>query len=207
MSNIDKEEEIEFLWLDFESDGTSPELSHIIEVGVIATGDDLDKEFFEFESMVIDGDINQTIDNIEGKEVLAQMHGSNGLLGDLKLVRDGKKEAISIEALDQHLYNLIKTHNRRTHEIIVSGSGVSHYDHEVIKHKMPLIASLLNFYSRDIGHTRREFAKATKRDLVDINSHKTHRALDDIRDHLNEAKAFRNYFIKAELALALLEDD
>ena len=202
--NSKNDEEINYIWIDFESDGTDPAESHIIEAGVIATSDDLDNEFFSLDTMVIDGDVSQTIRNIENNPVLVKMHGDNGLLADLRLVDAGEKEAITIEALDQHLYNLIKTHNRGTHKIILSGSGVGHYDHWVIKNKMPLIASLLQFFPRDIGQTRREFARATGRDLIDINSHKNHRAFDDITDHLNETKAFRDYFVKAELAIALM---
>jgi len=203
MSNTETEE-IDYLWIDFESDGTDPAKSHIIEAGVIATGSILENEFFTIDTMVIDGDVRETIESIENNPVLVKMHGDNGLLADLRLVESGEKDAITIEALDQHIYNLVKTHNRRNHKIILSGSGVGHYDHWVIKNKMPLITSLLQFYPRDIGQTRREFSSATGRDLIDINSHKNHRAFDDITDHLNETKAFRDYFVKAELALALM---
>lgn len=200
-------DEIEYLWIDFESDGTDTVDSHIIEAGVIATGNDLDNEFFTIDTMVIDGDVNEAISNIENKPALAVMHGDNGLLADLKLVRDGHKEAMTVEALDQHLYNLVKTYNRSNKKLIISGSGVAHYDHPLIKNKMPLTASLFLFYARDIGHTRREFFSSTGRNLIDVNEHKNHRAFDDITDHLNETKAFRDYFRRAELALAIVGDD
>ena len=202
-----KRDDVEFIWLDFEADGNNPEFCHVIEVGVIATGKNTDEEFFTIDTMVVDGDINETIATIEGNPELVKMHGDNGLLADLKLVRDGKKEAITIEELDQHLYNLVKTHNRSNHKLRISGSGVAHYDHPVIKRKMPLTASLLHFYARDIGHVRREFAEAVGHDLIDINSHKSHRAFDDITDHLNESRAFRDYFRKAELALSIVGAD
>jgi oligoribonuclease (3'-5' exoribonuclease) len=196
--------EIRFVGLDFESDGTDPINSHIIEVGVIATGSDLDDVIFTIDSMIRDGDINDAISTIENTPVLTEMHGSNGLYADLKKVRDGKKESMTLEDLDRHLYDLIKTNNTDNHKVILTGSGVGHYDHNVIKAKMPLLASLLMFYPRDIGHTRREFNWAVGRDLVDINNHKSHRAFDDITDHINEMKAFRDYFRKAELAIQIL---
>jgi oligoribonuclease (3'-5' exoribonuclease) len=196
--------EIRYLWLDFESDGTDPVLSRIIEAGIIATGEELEDEIFTIDTMVKDGDLNDSIRTIESVPVLLDMHGRNGLLADLKRVRDGKMEAITLEDLDRHLYDLIKTNNKDDHKIILSGSGVGHYDHNVIKEKMPLLASLLIFYPRDIGHTRREFLSATGRNLVDINSHKYHRAFQDIVDHKNETIAFRDYFRKAEQALAIL---
>ena len=197
------EQEIEFLWIDFESDGTDPSLCHIIEAGVIATGADLENEFFTIDTMIVDGDVNEAIANIEANPVLKPMHGDNGLLADLYRVRDGEVNAMTIQEFDQHLYNLVKTYNRSNKKLIISGSGVAHYDHPVVKAKMPHTASLFQFFARDIGHTRREFLYANGYDLIDVNANKNHRAFADITDHLNETKAFRDFFRKAVLAIAI----
>lgn len=198
---LGSQNDIKFIWLDFESNGTDPIESRIIEVGVIATGEDLDDEVFAFESMIKDGNLDEIIASIESNSVLKEMHGSNGLLGDLIKVRNGEILAITLEDLDRILYNAVKSHNRKGNKLVLSGSGVGHYDHNVVKQRMPLLSSLIVYYPKDTGHLRRAYFEANGENLVDVNDNKNHRAFQDITDHLNEERAFRTFFRKAKLAL------
>jgi len=200
-------EDVVYFGLDFESNGTDPVNSRIIEVGVVVTDHTLENRIFTFESMVKDGDTAEVIQSIEKNPVLNRMHGSNGLLGDLYRMKNGELESVTMEELDRILYSMVKEHVDSDKKIVLAGSGVSHYDHNVIKARMPLLSSLLTYYTKDIGHLRRAYYEAIGEDLIDVNDNKTHRALQDIEDHMNEALAFRQFFVKAKLALSLVDLD
>lgn len=189
------------IWLDFESVGLSP--SHpVIEVGIIATDENLDP-LFEIDTLLLDGDIDDILAAIEERDVLREMHGANGLWDDMKRIKSGDAAYMTIEELDDLLAEQMTAHAIEGKKFVLAGSGTSHYDFAVIKHKMPKTTKLLDYFNRDIGIVRREFFEALGFDLMPVNDAKTHRAMQDVRDHLGEAEAFREFFIRAAAALGI----
>src|SRR5699024_8687453 len=80
-------------------------------------------------------------------------------------------------------------------KVVLAGSGVSHFDSRVIRARMPHVQELLNYRQFDVGIMRIQYLHWTKTNLTDVNDDKTHRAMDDVRCHLKEAQAFRQFFI------------
>lgn len=190
--------------LDFESNGVEPD-ANIIEVGVLFVDED-DTELFEYETLIHDGDLGEVIESIEGNDFLRDMHGSNGLLDDLKALNDGIGSALTMEELDGFLcVKLAEFGAIGARSVILDGSGVSHFDQNVIKLRMPKLASMLQFYTQDVGQIRRVYHRSVHESLININDDKTHRALQDVRDHFEEWKAFRAFFVRAHKLIA--EDD
>lgn len=185
-------------WVDIESTGL-PEGNdfskvEILEIAVIVTDYDL-KPHFGYVGVV---GRNEDIDNAlrSADPVVIEMHKTSGLLKD---VRDGSDTLVQHEAEICGMFKTKTTQNKG--EFVLAGSGVSHFDFPLIKAKMPEFASWLTYYCLDIGNTRRSaYILSGGRDVIPPvresfqEGVKKHRALDDIKAHLKEAEAFREFY-------------
>ncbi len=176
------------LQVDLETTGLDENTAEIIEVAAIGTTDAL-TPLFEFTAAVTPGRA-ESLTRLREADAMA-MHRENGLLLDI--------ESGDSSPLTEVESNLIETIDAHRHpdgpaKIVLAGSGVSHFDFRFIKTHIPNLAQLLHYRPIDAGSLRELYRRTVGHDLTDANERKTHRAIDDVRCHLEEAQAFAAVF-------------
>jgi oligoribonuclease (3'-5' exoribonuclease) len=82
-------------------------------------------------------------------------------------------------------------------KFMLAGSGVEHFDRRFLKAHMPKLAAMLTWTPLDVGDVRRLASMAGyKPSGAAPQADKNHRAEDDIRMHLEEARAYYDVFRK-----------
>jgi len=175
--------------LDLETTGLDEAKDSIIEVAVVGLTADLDTELFAFTEVV------KPTRNARDRLALApqdvlDMHKANGLLDDLD-----RADLRSLREIENDLCILIDIHAAQGTDVYLSGSGVSHFDHRFIRKHMPRLWSRFHYAIADVGVMRRFYRQQTGAHLSDANLGKTHRALDDVRCHIEELRDFRAVFL------------
>lgn len=164
-------------WLDLETTG-SAESDVILECGIVLTDERL--QVVASNSWVIHEDVK--IELVD--PYVVDMHDKNGLWLDV---------AASIllpEQADDAVSSWLKGATKSTKHIALAGSGVGHFDRRYIKRYWPSTDKLFTYWALDVGVMRRFLKFAQREDLVPAagdSSTKTHRALDDAQQHLDEA--------------------
>lgn len=176
------------LWLDLETTGTDERLDPIIEVGVILTTDKLD-EVARFSEVVAPPDVEAAV--LRMVPVVVAMHKANGLIEEL---RAGSGRPVAV--VERALISFLRTHTTGQ-QLPLAGSGVAHFDGRFIRAQMPMLAEHLYHFALDVGSFRRiarlAGVKAPEPDHV-----KTHRALDDIAQHLDEGRWYLQFLRNAK---------
>lgn len=172
-------------WIDLECTGNRDD-DKIIEVGLAIT----DRQFVvqKTYSEVVglsSPDRSFLVDRME--PVVRMMHHKNGLLRDL--YEDHNKSMATIDAeISAMMKGLMGTNH-----MPLAGSGVMHFDRRYIKAEMPKTDKQLSYWALDVGVLRRwlDYFGIQVPDAVAAGEKKTHRALDDILAHIEEAKAYK----------------
>jgi oligoribonuclease len=170
------------LWLDLETTGTDERHDEIIEVGVALT--DRDLNIIEERTWVCFPESTTPLFLMD--DVVIDMHVKSGLIGDV--LKAGKRGEVSIEYIDNLVSELLFKYNGTRHTPL-AGSGVMHFDRRFIKQYMPETDKKLTFWAYDVGVVRR-FMRMAGMQTPDNFEGLKHRALDDVHDHINEAKVY-----------------
>ncbi len=169
------------LWIDLETTGSSDE-AEIIEFGAVLT--DQSSELKQL------GEFTATIwhDRPYEAPIVSEMHQRSGLTSDLM-----NPDYHTVPDLEKAVLAWINdTVGFTTEHMPWGGSGVGHFDSKFIKRDMPYLSKRLTYWVYDVGVLRRMLRLAG----VEPNSPsgdsniKTHRALDDIRLHVQEARDY-----------------
>lgn len=171
-------------WVDLETTGSHVEDDFIIEAAAVITNVTLD-EIASWET-VIKPAHPSWMDRLEKSEYVRNMHVKNGLVGDILA---GK--GMSLREADAEFLALLETHSR-PHQIALAGSGVKHFDRKFIADGFPRTNRFLTYYEIDVGGVRRFFRDVSGRtDLMQDVDDKPHRAMGDIRMHVDEARHYQ----------------
>ena len=84
----------------------------------------------------------------------------------------------------------LEANNAPSGRTVLAGSGVSHFDCRFIRHYLPELEAFLRYWMIDIGVVRRMYELWVGELPTAVNEEKTHRALDDVYCHLEEARTF-----------------
>ncbi len=179
------------LWVDLETTGSEVEKGdEIIEFAAILTTLDLD-ELSSHETVIMPRALG--LGRMMLHPVVRRMHETNGLLEEL-LENDypfvGQAERFILQWLDLEFSKMTEKP-----KLVLAGSGVAHFDRKFIDKYMPQLARRLRYYTLDIGVVRRAHRWWLGEDLSTANDGKTHRAMDDIRCHLAEAREFKSCWL------------
>jgi oligoribonuclease len=169
------------VWLDMEMTGLDPAKERIIEVATILTDGQL-TEIAVGPDLVIH----------QGDEVLAGMddwnkkhHGQSGLIERVKAstITDGDAEAQTLEFL--------KLHVGAKDRPVLAGNSI-HQDRRFIRRYMPAFDLRLHYRMVDVS-TIKELARRWFPQIAAKvpQKNETHRALDDIRESINELRFYR----------------
>lgn len=187
------EDRLFYVWIDVEATGLT-EHDSLIEFGVIGTTEDL-RVLFEFETLA--APTPEAMGLLAANPVVSEMHRVNGLT---PAIEEGLAAGTlpTIAEAEQLILDQIKKHPRRVGgKLLLAGSGVWHSDRNALARHTPRLAKL--FADRDIvdgGIFRQFYRRIVGHNLVPANDQKDHRALGDIRLHLEEMQAFANVFLE-----------
>lgn len=167
------------LWLDLETTGLEPDTEQVLEVGAILTKEDLE-EVARFHVVVRyeGGDLHPRV---------RAMHEANGLLTACSY------STFTEEQVGTLLHDWIVYLVEGGEKVTLAGSGVAHFDRKWIDYKWPQVARLLNYYVIDVGIMRRAnlLAGIPMPVVPESSTHKSHRAMGDVRAHLTEMRLAR----------------
>ena len=169
------------LWLDLEMTGLNPKKCHILQVATIIT------DFHLNEIVATDFIIWQP------KSVLAAisppiklMHSQNKLLPKVE------SSKITLEDVESYIFQLLLKHSHYQNTYLIGNS--IHVDRLFLKQHMPLVEKFLHYRQIDISSIKmlcREWFNMSFQ-----SSTKTHTALEDIRQSIEELKYLRDNCFK-----------
>lgn len=175
-------------------------MPNLLFLDLETTGPDLDDRIVEVAALLVRADDLAVLDEytavvaldpdgwakLRRLPVVLDMHTSNGLIDDLS----DPSKVVELGEAEDRLLDWFSDDR----PVTLAGSGVAAFDHPMVRAHMPRLASRLTYYSHDVGHPRRQFREATGHLLTKVDGLKTHRALDDVRCHLEEYRTFRQLF-------------
>lgn len=174
-------------WMDLEMTGLDPNNNVIVEIATLLTNDDLD-EVAEGPNLVV----HQPEEELEKmNELVKKMHTSSGLLKAIKTSTTSLSEA------GQETIEFLKKHIDKPASIPLCGNSIG-TDRRFLSAWLPELAEFFHYRSIDVS-TIKELAKRWQPEVVASAPAKTggHRALDDIRESVEELRYYRaNFFIK-----------
>jgi oligoribonuclease len=170
------------VWLDMEMTGLEPSRERIIEIATILTDGQLAEIAIGPELVIHQSD-----------EILAAMddwntkhHRASGLTERVRasIVSDADAEAQTVAFINAHVSSRERP--------VLAGNSI-HQDRRFIRHYMPALEKRLHYRMVDVS-TIKELARRWYPQVIarQPQKHDTHRALDDIRESLDELRFYRN---------------
>ena len=179
-----KDNRVSFICVDLETTGLDPETDCILEVGITLTDSEL-KVIDSFESIVW-----PTVGLDIMNEYVYDMHSTSGLLSDL----DSSKGSIpSVNVVENNILEWFDSHGLQPDKFPMMGSSV-HFDRSFLRQHMPNLENFFSFMNIDISSIK-QLVRIWDPDSKWVRSGtKSHRALDDIEDTIDEASFYYNKF-------------
>jgi len=170
------------VWMDLEMTGLDPTRHAIVEIATLITDDDL--------QIVAEGPdvvVHQPADVLAGMDdVVRKMHTKSGLLGAI--------ESSTISLADAGLATLdfIKQHVPEPGAVPLAGNSIG-MDRRFLVAQLPEIERYLHYRSVDVS-TVKELCRRWYPDVLAKAPQKAggHRALDDIRESVEELRYYRS---------------
>ncbi|MEJ7603104.1 MAG: oligoribonuclease [Kofleriaceae bacterium] len=171
------------IWMDMEMTGLDPAKERIIEIATIITDGNL-VELGAGPDLVVHqpDDVLAAMDDWNKKH-----HGGSGLVGRVKssTVTDGDAEAQTLAFINQHV--------GAKERPVLAGNSI-HQDRRFIRRYMPALDARLHYRMIDVSTikelARRWFPLITAKQPAKKD---THRALDDIRESVEELRFYRGH--------------
>jgi oligoribonuclease len=174
-------------WMDLEMTGLDPDRHTIVEIATLVTDDDL--------SIVAEGPdlvIHQGEAALaEMGEVVTEMHTKSGLLA---AVRDSD---IALEEAGSETLSFLRSHIAQARSVPLCGNSIG-TDRRFLARYLPEIEEFLHYRSVDVS-TVKELVRRWNPKLLDAAPPKAegHRAMDDIRESVEELRYYREHFFRA----------
>jgi oligoribonuclease len=181
------------LWCDLECSGSGDD-EEILEIGAVLTDSDLNE--IDARNIVLPM-MPEALDSMA--DVVVKMHTDNGLISDsmqLGFYSGEMGKDMHLAQVDEELERWIRSYAGGDH-VPFAGSGVAHYDRKFIQRDLPRFNKRLTYYAEDIGSVRR-IVKRAGLEWPQFHLTKEHRALEDARQHIEEARRFLAWCQKAK---------
>jgi len=175
------------LWTDLETSGTDENRDKILEIACIVTSTGLE-ELGAYEAVIWPDGWEDAAGSppasLDIDPYVMKMHT------DSHLWEDCAQSGVSVRAAEAELIRWLGLVGKR-HEFVLAGSGVSHFDRRFLAAQMPDLTGWLRYYSIDVGVLRRTLGLIGRDDLVRPAPDKPHRAMADVRIHLDELRQMK----------------
>jgi oligoribonuclease len=172
------------VWLDLETTGLDDRTGTILEIATIVT----DKELTVIEegpNLVI----QQPDDVLAGMDPwCVEQHGSSGL------TEASRRSSVSMPEAEEATLTFVRKHCLRGRAPLC-GNSIG-FDRRFIFHHMPRLNSYLNYRNVDVSTLKELAERWYEGDIRKPDKESNHRALDDIRESIEELKRYRNAFFK-----------
>lgn len=169
-------------WIDLECSDTNEYVNPILEVGLIVTDKELNEYEREYWIINPDEDFPGWADRMS--DFVCEMHTKNGLLDDVEA------HGVEMAEVDQELAEVLDKYTTNG-RLPAGGSGIAHFDMRFIREQLPQAAKRLRYWQIDIGAVRRYLRDLVGLEVGKPSETKTHRALDDIALHVDEARHYK----------------
>lgn len=170
------------IWIDLEMTGLNPDTDRIIEVATIVTDSEL--------NIVAEGPVlavHQTDAVLAGMDEWNQRtHGSTGLIERIRqsTLSEADAERLTLEFLQQHVPK---------NKSPMCGNSICQ-DRRFLARTMPQLEAWFHYRNLDVSSVK-ELVKRWKPGLCGgVVKKNTHKALDDIRESIEELKYYREHF-------------
>ena len=167
------------VWLDMEMTGLDPERERIIEMATIIT-----------DGQLVEIAVGPDLVIHQPDEVLAAMddwntkhHGASGL------VERVKASTIDCAAAEAQTLAFIDAHATAKERPVLCGNSI-HQDRRFVRRYMPALEKRLHYRMVDVSSIK-ELARRWYPGLKQPQKKETHRALDDIRESIDELRFYR----------------
>jgi len=169
-------------WIDLEMTGLDPKRHVIVEIASLITSDDLE--------IVAEGPqlvISATSDKLaEMDDFVTTMHARSGLTKDIT------ESGLSIVEAQAETMAFLRSHIETPGSVPLAGNSIG-TDRRFLAAQMPEIESFLHYRCVDVS-TVKELARRWYPQVLAAAPEKggNHRALDDIKESLNELRYYRS---------------
>lgn len=195
MSIIRLPSERRLAWIDLETTGYTELHSQLIykqlilEIGVLVTDDDFN--VVAQHNIVVRHPVDEAIALCD--ENVRQMHTDNGLFGEVD------KAATDLKAAEQQVIAFLIDNGVEPGKSPLCGNGI-HFDRMFMEAQLPELNAYLHYRNLDISAVK-EFIKTLSSDF-EPPKRRSHRALDDILESVQEARTYRDLIAPALHALS-----
>jgi len=172
-----------FVWIDLEMTGLNPDTDRIIEIATIVTDSDL--------NVIAEGPVLAVH---QSESVLAAMddwnqrtHKATGLIERVRAAHTNEAEAegVTLEFIQRHVGK---------NKSPMCGNSICQ-DRRFLARHMPTLEAWFHYRNLDVS-TLKELAARWKPALAaGFQKQSAHKALDDIRESIDELKYYREHFI------------
>lgn len=173
-------------WLDLETTGSDEHADVILELGIVLT--DTDLFTIGERSWVV---YHENVSHLRGQAdpTVQEMHDRNGLWRDCGNPDLADWQSEVVKDCERWLQGTTGS----SKHVGLAGSGVAHFDLRFLRKQTPSLARRFTYWTLDVGVVRRSLTFAGRDDLIPTagdSTTKTHRALDDARQHLAEFRCY-----------------
>ena len=170
------------VWIDLEMTGLSPQNDRIIEIATIVTDIHL--------SIVAEGPelvIHQSDERLDGMDAWnKKTHGESGLIDQVRASEIDEEEA------ERRTLAFLRRYATKQRSPLC-GNAICQ-DRRFLDRYMPQVSAYLHYRHLDVS-TIKELARRWRPDLTsNQNKNSRHRAMDDIRESIEELRGYRDNF-------------